>query len=226
MTVYEQTAGVVCNDPTTAPVTAPLFSAILTDPATTDQTYNMAPSHKYFVIFEDECGQKSSVCFDNTYAETTMAYVIAKSSGCSGAAGSGVIFEGLDLQFMKMPVKVEFLTSTGTLVSPQPQIEYNADTPYWDLANNYLVNTWDGQSWQTKTPLPFANYIVRFTDDCGQVHQETVSNPIADLGTTPVTIAQVNYWEKWRCENNNPLNQQGTAQIGLTSTDPYRILII
>ena len=212
MTIYEKSAS-GCSPANNTP----LFDDILQDPETSDQTYNMAASHQYYVVFTDPCGNQSSVCFDNTETETKSADLVTKSSGCAGDNGSGIIVEGLDLRFMKFPVKVEFLDQGGNLVSPQPQIE-NTDpssgNPPYDLANNTLPERWHAVNWQTKTPLPFGKYTVRFTDACGDTLNVPISDPSAN--TDPVAIAKVQPWGKWICFAGNAFTQLGTAQVGIT----------
>lgn len=212
MTIYEKSAS-GCSPANSAP----LFDDVIQNPDTSNQTYNMAPSHQYYVVFTDPCGNQSSVCFDNTATESKSADLVAKSSGCFGSAGSGIIIEGLNLRFMKFPVHVEFLDSAGNLVSTQPQIEYNntasGDAPY-DLGGNMLTSDYEASNWQTKTPLPFGDYSVRFTDACGDVLTVAINNPAAN--PAPITIKQVQPWDKWRCFVGNTLTQQGTAQVGIT----------
>lgn len=222
MTVYEMTGTTVCSDPNTAPSTTPVFDAILQDPGTTTQSYNMVPSHKYFVVFTNECGEQTSTCFDNTSAETTQAAVIAKSSGCAGASG-GIIFEGTQLSFMNYPVHVTFLDSSGNALPTQPQIEYiDNNGNNWNLVGNNLNADWEGSGWQSKTTVPYGNYIIRYTDNCGINVDVPVSNPLIGLGTTPITITDRDFWSKWRCFGTTPLNQQGTAQIGLAFGGPIQ----
>ena len=151
-------------------------------------TYQMAPSHKYWVKTTNSCGLVNEYLYNGVYSEDYYFYVSQSSSGCG--ASEQMTINGSIPQYFTYPITVTIKNSSGGTVQT---LSLAKTDPGW--ASN---------------PLPMDTYTVTYTDACGVSRDQTVTNP-QSAGTASLYIQE---YATWGCYGSGgALTQTGTINV-------------
>ena len=151
-------------------------------------SYQMAPSHKYWVKTTNSCGLVNEYLYNAVSLEDYNFYVSQSSSGCG--ASEQMTITGSIPQYFTYPITVTIKNSSGGIVQTLS-----------------LAKTDSG--W-TSNPLPMDTYTVTYTDACGVSRDRNVTNP--QSAGTPILdiLGYVNF----ACSDvGGAATQTGTVQV-------------
>lgn len=193
--MWERPAGAPCPD--TPPAGTPVFSEIITQVSgPTGYILPLVSTGRYIVRVTTPCGQSNVFCYSRVDAITPRMVITSSNAGC-GVSETMSIY-GVENIFLNFPVSVTVTDSSNNVVYSDSKL------------SSWYLDRWEASG------LPFDDYTVTYTDNCGVVLTETVSNPLSGTPAPP-GISDIQY-TKWKCfdDNSGSLIQTGTTQVTIT----------